>query len=167
MTFEVEEGFENSKVQNEVFFVDEDNELKELEKLMEKEVQRRKEIKRTKPRASIPMVFEVVAFMVPNIPIEVESKVENHSLSDGGKEWETKLDEIEVNKKGSTIQIKKKLNIEKTQGVKRKLEACNVQTKKQNSKKAYIRRVQACQNEVEGAKGDLTPNHNNVGREGV
>lgn len=65
MTFGVEEGLEKSKTQYEVFFIDDDNYLEELEKLIEEEVQTREklkeEVKLTKPRASISMLFEVFA----------------------------------------------------------------------------------------------------------
>ena len=41
LTFGVEEQFKNSREKEEVFFVDEENELEELDKLVEEEVQTR------------------------------------------------------------------------------------------------------------------------------
>lgn len=73
MTFGVEEGFEKSKNPDEVFFMDEENELEELEKLMEEEVQtgeKPKEVMLTMPRVSIPMNFEVFAYTTPKIQDE-------------------------------------------------------------------------------------------------
>lgn len=81
--FGVDERFKTSTSQDEVFFMDEDNELEELEKLMKEEVQisekpkLRETIKPTKQRASTPMTLEE----------------ENQDSK------ETKLDDMEVDKK--------------------------------------------------------------------
>ena len=58
-TFGIKDGFQGNDVQGELFNIDEDNELEELEKLMEEEIQ---QIKHTKPRASVPLIFEVHAY---------------------------------------------------------------------------------------------------------
>lgn len=68
MTFGVEEGFEKDKAQNELFYMDEENELEKLEKLMEEE------IKRTKTRASLLMFFEVFAFTTQKSQVNEESE---------------------------------------------------------------------------------------------
>lgn len=82
----MKKDLKKSKAQNEVFFIDEDNELGELEKLMEKEIQTREKpkelVKPTKLRASIPMIFEVFAFTTPKIQEEGVCESEELSSSD-------------------------------------------------------------------------------------
>lgn len=55
------------------------NELDEIEKLMENELKawekpQIKDVKLTKPRASIPMVFDVFGFVTPKVQIDAASK---------------------------------------------------------------------------------------------
>ena len=58
VTFGVTNGFQNNYAQGEVFNIDEENELEELEKLIEEEIQSIQQVKRTKPRASILIVLK-------------------------------------------------------------------------------------------------------------
>ena len=61
-TFGVEDGFQGSNVQNDVFNVDEENELEKLEKLMEEEI---RQVNRTKPSEPVPKVFKVTDYKTP------------------------------------------------------------------------------------------------------
>lgn len=97
MTFEVEEGFKRSKNQHGVFFMDEDNVLEDLEKLMEEEIQIRdnpkEEVKLAKPRVSIQMVFGVLAFTTLKVQVEEPNEIEDSSdEEDDHKSIDTKLD---------------------------------------------------------------------------
>ena len=49
-------------VNSEVLNVDEVNELEELEKLMEEEIKTIHQVKRTKPRATVPFFVEVITY---------------------------------------------------------------------------------------------------------
>ncbi|XP_052627227.1 uncharacterized protein LOC128133736 [Lactuca sativa] len=63
--FGIEDGFQENHAQEEVFTVGEDNELEELENLMEDEIKTIHQVKRTKPRASVPYLVEVIAYKSP------------------------------------------------------------------------------------------------------
>lgn len=84
MTFGVEDEFKKDKAQNKVFYMDEDKEFEELEKLIEEEIHTREEIKRTKPRALIPMFFDVFAFTTPRS--QVNEECEESLVSSDDKE---------------------------------------------------------------------------------
>ncbi|KAL7600940.1 hypothetical protein Lser_V15G25757 [Lactuca serriola] len=133
-TFVVQDGFQGSDVHDEVFNIDEENELEELEKLMEEEIQ---QVKCTKPRASVPIVFEVFA---SKTPISLVSK-ESDDLS--RDEDEVTLMDTSPVVKEEKIPMELKKNEEKLEnkGIKRKLDVDEVKAKKDNSKKAYIRCV--------------------------
>nr|KAJ0224673.1 hypothetical protein LSAT_V11C100012890 [Lactuca sativa] len=155
ITFRVDEKIKNSKAQDEVFLIDgvnEENEIEELEKLMTEEVQTREktkpkeEVKLTKPRASTQMVFEVFAFTTPKAQVKEEHKNEELSPSDEEEDQDsknTKLDKMEVDKKEPDEDKKKSTIAKKSQGVKKKHDTCDKPIKKENSKKAYKRRVAA------------------------
>ncbi|XP_052620991.1 uncharacterized protein LOC128126876 [Lactuca sativa] len=59
--FGIKDGFQGNHAQEEVFNIDEENELEELEKLIEEEIKTIQQVKRTKPRASVPFLVEVIA----------------------------------------------------------------------------------------------------------
>lgn len=150
MTFEVHEVFEKSKTKNEVLFMDKDNELEELEKLMEDQVQTREnpkeEVKLTKPRALIPMIFEVFSFTTLKIQDKWVCEREELISSDEEDDQEIKevhFDGMEIDKKGLAQNQEKNSNDENSQGVKRKLGAYDKQTNKENTKEVYIRWGQA------------------------
>nr|KAJ0195910.1 hypothetical protein LSAT_V11C700375850 [Lactuca sativa] len=63
--FGMEDRFQGYDVKSEVFNIDEDNELEELEKLMEEEIKTIDQVKRTKPRASVPFFVEVITYSKP------------------------------------------------------------------------------------------------------
>ncbi|XP_023762711.1 uncharacterized protein LOC111911152 [Lactuca sativa] len=71
--FGMQDGFQGYDVKGEVLNVDEDNELEELEKLMEGEIMTLNQVKRTKPRASVPFLIEVIAYTTPTSLLSEES----------------------------------------------------------------------------------------------
>ena len=116
---------------------------------MEEEVETREkpkeEVKPTKTRASIPLIFEVFSFTSPKVQDEKVCESEELISSDkaDAKEGkEVKLDRMKLDKE-LVGNEEKSSNEDISQGVKRKIEPCNHQTKMENSKKAYTRRVQA------------------------
>ena len=125
---------------------------------MEEEVQTqekpipKEEIKHTRPRASIPITFEVIDFTTPKA--RVEEKCQDSK--------ETKLDKMEVDMKEPVEEERKSTIDEKSQGVKRKHDAYDNLRKKENLKKAYRRRVAAYKRKFLG--GDSDPNWHNVDR---
>nr|KAJ0193279.1 hypothetical protein LSAT_V11C800398080 [Lactuca sativa] len=96
----------------------------------------KEEVKLTKLRASIQMVFEVFVFTTPQAQVEEENEDEELGSSDE-KEHRvskgTKLDKMKVD-------LKRKVD-EKSQGFKRKQDSNDNPKKKGNLKKAYRRRV--------------------------
>lgn len=152
MTFDIQERVKEVKGLSDVLLSDETNELHELERLMEADIQvrgnSRGETKATKLRASTLMIFEVFAFTRPKILDNEVNEDDDMSSSDNEDDWWVeglKLEEInlEVDKKEAAANEVTSMVEEKTQGLKRKLDTCSVQSKRENSKKAYIRRVQA------------------------
>ena len=143
MKFGVEDEFKKDCAQNEVFFMDEENELEELEKLMEEEIQTREQAKRTKPRASIPMFFEVLAYKTPNSFVSEESLVSSDEKPEITQDMrKPTLDKEDVEAK-ELQKEKGEFVLVQNKGVKRKHEEDDSKMKKENSKKAYLRRVQA------------------------
>ena len=116
-----------------MFTINEDNGLEELEKLMEEEIKAVHQVKRTKPRASVPFLVEVIAYKSP--PSWV-SKEDDEMTSDE-QEVTSRVTKPVVKEEEDAMECK-----EETKGTKRKLEE-EVKVKKENSKKAYKRRVQA------------------------
>ena len=115
------------------FTVNDENELEELEKLMEEEIKAVHQDKRTKPRASVSYLIEVIAYKSP--PSWV-SKEDEEMISDE-KEVTSKVTRPVVKEEENVMECK-----EQTKGTKRKHEE-DGKAKKENSKKAYKRRVQA------------------------
>ncbi|XP_023746643.1 uncharacterized protein LOC111894774 [Lactuca sativa] len=64
-TFWIKDGFQGSDIQEEVFNINENNELEELEKLMEDEIKTIHQIKGTKTRASVLFSVEVITYTKP------------------------------------------------------------------------------------------------------
>ncbi|XP_023767334.1 uncharacterized protein LOC111915926 [Lactuca sativa] len=138
-TFGIQDGFQGEDVKGEVFNMDEDNDLEELENLMEEEIKTIHQVKRTKPRASVPFFVEVITHTKPTTLMSEESD-------------ELSIDEDEATSKDTSSLVKKEkipreLNKSEekleTKGIKRKLDGDETKAKKENSKKAYIRCVQA------------------------
>ena len=129
--FGIRNDFQEDK--EEVFTINEENELEELEKLMEEEIKVVHQAKRTKPRASVPYLIEVIAYKNP--PSWVSE--EDEEMTSDEEEVTSKETRPEVKEEGNAMESK-----EHTKGTKRKHEE-DGKTKKENSKKAYKRRVQA------------------------
>ncbi|KAL7600436.1 hypothetical protein Lser_V15G26627 [Lactuca serriola] len=121
----------------EVFNIDEDNELEELEKLME-EIKTLNQVKRTKPRASVSFLVEVIAYTKPTSWVSKESD----DMSSDEEEVTSKVTSPVVKEEEDIMKFKNDEKL-KTQGIKHKLDGNEVKAKKENSKKAYIRRVQS------------------------
>lgn len=86
------------------------------------------------------MVFKVFAFTTPKAEVKEEYKDEEISPSDEEEDQvskDTALEKIEVNKKEPTKDKKNSTRAEKSQGVKRKHDACDNPIKKENSMKTY------------------------------
>ena len=56
-----------------VFNIDEQNELEDLEKLMEEEIKTIQQVKRTKPRAFVPFLVEVLTYSNPTSWVSKQS----------------------------------------------------------------------------------------------
>ncbi|XP_023766457.1 uncharacterized protein LOC111914985 [Lactuca sativa] len=127
---DIQDGFQGSDAQEEVFNIDEKNELEELEKIMEVEIKTIQQVKRTKPRASVPFLVEDIAYMNP---ISWVSK-EDDEMSSDEEEVTLKVTSLVVKEEKDTMELKddKKLKI---QGIKRKLDGNEVKAKKETSKK--------------------------------
>ncbi|KAL7595523.1 hypothetical protein Lser_V15G29447 [Lactuca serriola] len=136
--FGIKYGFQGNHAQEEVFNIDEENELEELEKLMEEEIKTIQQVKRTKTRPFIPFLVEVIAYTNPTSWV---SKEDDEMTSDE-EEVTSKMTSPVVKEEKDTMEYKYEDNIE-TKGTKRKLDGDEVKAKKENSKKAYKRRVQA------------------------
>lgn len=174
ITFKVDERSKNLRAQGEVFHMDkvnEDNYLEELEKLMEEELKVRKklkmieEVKPTKPKASIPMIFEVFTFTTLEARVEEANEDEEFGLSveeENQDSKKTNIEKMEVESKSKVA--------ENIQEIKHKLDSSANSRKKENSKKAYRSRVAGIQEEMprdEGEHGDFSPNRHNVKLKGV
>ncbi|XP_023742593.1 uncharacterized protein LOC111890738 [Lactuca sativa] len=133
-TFGVQDGLQGSDVHDEVFNIHEKNELEELEKLMEEEIQ---QVKHTKPRASVPIVFEVFASKTPISFVRKESD----DLSSDEDEVTSKETGPVVKEEKIPMELKKNEEKMETKRIKRKFDVDKVKAKKENSKKAYIIRV--------------------------
>ena len=134
-TFGIEDGFQGSHVQGEVFNIDkEEDELEEL--LMEEEVKTIQQVKNTKPRASVPLVFEVIAYTNPTSWLSEESEY----LSSDEDEATSKETSLAVDEK--MVPVEQRNEKLESKEIICKLEVNEVKAKKENSKKAYIRRVQ-------------------------
>ena len=113
---------------------------------MEEEIQIIEQVKYTNPRASIPMVFEVFSYKNPKSLISEESG-EILVLSDQDEEITQDLSKPTLDKEDVEAKELQKENwgpepIVKNKRVKRKLEDGDSKVKRENSKKAYLRRVQ-------------------------
>ncbi|KAL7593873.1 hypothetical protein Lser_V15G35352 [Lactuca serriola] len=72
-TFGIQDGFQGKDVKGEVFNMEKDDDLEELEKLVEEEIKRIHQVKRTKPRASVSFFVEVVTYTKPTTLMSEES----------------------------------------------------------------------------------------------
>ncbi|KAL7601430.1 uncharacterized protein LOC111915627 [Lactuca sativa] len=140
-TFGIKEDFQGSDVQGEVFNIDEKDELRELEKLMEEEIKTIQQVKRTKQRASVPFFVEVIAFTTPTSWVSKES--DDLSSNEDEDEVTSKDMTSADEEKKITLELKKNEESLENKGTKRKLDANEIKAKKENSKKAYKRQVQA------------------------
>ncbi|XP_023734919.1 uncharacterized protein LOC111882785 [Lactuca sativa] len=134
-TFGIEDGFQGNDVQGEVFNVDkEEDELEELEKLME-ELKIIQQVKHTKPRESVRLVFEVIAYTNPTSWVSEESE----DLSSDEDEVTFKETSLAMDEK--VVPVEQRNEKLENKGIRHKLEVNEVEAIKENSKKAYIRRV--------------------------
>ncbi|XP_023756272.2 uncharacterized protein LOC111904780 [Lactuca sativa] len=138
-TFGIQDGFQGKDVKGEVFKMDEYNDLEELENLTEEEFKTIHQLKRTKPRASVPFFVEVITYTKPTTFMSEESD----DLSSDEDEATSKETSPVVKEEKDTRELKKSEEKLETKGIKRKIDGDETKAKKEHSKKAYIRRVQA------------------------
>ncbi|XP_023760786.1 uncharacterized protein LOC111909226 [Lactuca sativa] len=136
--FGIQYGFQGYDVKGEVFNIDEENELEELEKLTEEEIKAINQVKHTKPSASVPFFVEVIAYTKPTSLITEESD----EMSSDEEEVTSKVTSPVVKEEKDTMELKCEDKLE-TKGIKRKLDGDAIKAKKEILKKAYIRQVQA------------------------
>ena len=131
----MEDSFQEDYAHQEVFNIDEEDELEELEKLME-ELKIIQQVKHTKPRESVRLVFEVIAYTNPTSWLSEESEY----LSSDEDEATSKETSLAVDEK--MVPVEQRNEKLESKEIICKLEVNEVKAKKENSKKAYIRRVQ-------------------------
>ncbi|XP_023748839.1 uncharacterized protein LOC111897104 [Lactuca sativa] len=130
-TFGVQDGFQGSDVQGEVFKIDEEDKLGELQKLVEEELKTIQQVKRTKPKVFTPFLVEVFAYTKPTSWVSKES---DGSSSD---EDEVTSKEMSPVVREEKIPMELKNNEEKLEntGTKCKIDVDEKKAKKENSKK--------------------------------
>lgn len=139
ITFKFDERSKNLRAQGEVFHMDkvnEDNYLEELEKLMEEELKVRKkqkmieEVKPTKPKASIPMIFEVFTFTTLEARVEEANEDEEFGLSVEEEHQDSKKTNIEK------MEVESKSKVaENTQEIKHKLDQAPIRGRRKIQRK--------------------------------
>lgn len=152
------------------------NDLDEIKKPMEEESKawetpQVEEVKLTKPKASIPMTFEVFALSTPKAKLDEAFEEKKFDLGDEEQMSEKEIEqdknnpitekmEVEVKEEKGDIQLARK-----SKGLKRKHEETANKIREKTQKKGVHKVSSGVQNKMQGSKGeviDTTPTRNNV-----